>query len=102
MNYITTSLDDSSIDSQKYEQSDYYHRPLSNVTISITNNIHDEDKRVKLVGCIMDDEIEFQTKAKNYYESTDSDTGFYREDIFAINHNLVTIEDLERYLDMFN
>ncbi|MGO4927505.1 hypothetical protein ACTQ5J_02745 [Fundicoccus sp. Sow4_F4] len=50
----------------------------------------------------MDDEFEFQTTTKNYYESKDSDTGFYRENIYAINHNLVTIEDFERYLGMFS
>lgn len=99
--YVSISADDSSIDSQKYEHSDYYPIPLSNVTISIPNNIHDEDKKVKLLGNLMDDEIEFQTTAKNYYESKDSDTGFYRENIYAINHNLVTIEDFERYLGMF-
>lgn len=93
--YISISPDDSSIDSQKYEHSDYYPIPLSNATISIPNNIHDEDKKVKLLGSLMDDEIEFQTTAKNYYESKDSDTGFYRENIYAINHNLVTIEDLK-------
>ena len=70
------------------------------MTISIPNNIHDEDKKVKLLGSLMDDEIEFQTTAKNYYESKDSDTGFYRENIYAINHILVTIEDFERYLNM--
>ena len=100
--YISISPDDSSIDSQKYEHSDYYPIPLSNATISIPNNIHDEDKKVKLVGSLMDDEFEFQTTAKNYFESTDSDTGFYRENIYAINHNLVTIEDFESYLNMFS
>lgn len=100
--YISISPDDSSIDSQKYEHSDYYPIPLSNATISIPYNIHDEDKKVKLVGSLMDDEFEFQTTAKNYFESTDSDTGFYRENIYAINHNLVTIEDFERYLGMFS
>lgn len=71
------------------------------MTISIPNNIHDGNKRVKLVGHLMDDKIEFQTTAKNYYESKDSDTGFYRENIYTINHNFVTIEDFERYLGMY-
>lgn len=100
--YISISSDDSSIDSQKYEQSDYYHRSLSNVTISIPNNIHDGNKRVKLVGHLMDDKIEFQTTANKYYESTNSDTGFYREDIFAINQKLVTIDEFEKYLNLLD